>query len=486
MAGICLSLAESSIDKNLRIYARYRDHCDLVELRCDCLEVREYDGVSSFPDKIDLPVILTVRRQKDGGEFTGDEEARLRLLRRGSKGGFSYIDLESDLRDSELEKSARFAGVRVIRSFFNDRGIPADLVSNMLSAAAAGEIPRAIVETHSSSDLESLLRVYSRLSGIDEYILYGTGDYGFATRVLAGKLGSAFTFCPGSSGDRATGERFDPEVLDVLYRLRAVNRETRVYGVIGKPVMHSGSPAIHNPAFGHYGLNAVYLPFETDEVESFFRIADLLDIRGFSVTMPFKHDVIPYLDRVSEEVDIIGSCNTVVKEGAGGRQGYNTDAGGCIESLRPYFPTGLCGVRAAVLGAGGAAGAVVYALTRQGADVTVFNRTPAKAEHYAMLYGCSSGTLLQFENSGGFDLIVQATNVGMYPRENAEPAPGYRFSGDEIVYELIYAPEETVFLSRARKAGCKTLNGLPLLQAQAELQFRHYTGLEYPSLPLER
>ncbi len=485
MARICLSLTESSLEDNLRMYARYRDHIDMVELRCDCLEAREYDGVSSFPAKIDLPVILTVRRRKDGGEFDGDEEARLRLLRIGSKGGYSYIELESDFRGSGLEQSARSAGVRVIRSFFHDRGIPDDLVSDMRSAVAAEEIPRAIVETRGSSDLESLLRVYGRLSGIDEYILYSTGDYGFATRVLAGKLGSAVSFCSASCGDRAAGKRFDPEKLDVLYRLRDINRETRVYGVIGKPVMHSGSPAIHNPAFRYYGMNAVYLPFETDEVASFFRIADLLDIRGFSVTMPFKHDVIPYLDRVSEEVDIIGSCNTVVKEEADGRKGYNTDAGGFIESLKPCFPAGLYGVRAAVLGAGGAAGAVVYALTRQGADVTVFNRTPAKAEYYAMLYGCSSGTLSQFENSGGFDLIVQATNVGMYPHENAEPAPGYRFTGDEIVYEFIYAPAETVFLSRARKAGCKTLNGLSLLQAQAELQFRHYTGLEYPSLPLE-
>ena len=226
-------------------------------------------------------------------------------------------------------------------------------------------------------------------------------------------------------------------------------------------------------------MNAVYVPFETDDVEAFFRIAGLIDLRGFSVTMPFKKEVIPRMNTVSEGVSAVESCNTVIREGAAWK-GYNTDVDGFITSILSFFSAGIEGVPAAVLGAGGAAGAIVYGLVSAGADVTVFNRTEEKARDLARHYGCRSGSLADFEKSEGFRLVVQATRVGMHPQETLDPVPGYCFSGKEVVCDIIYFPEETVFLKRAKESGCRTANGLPMLKAQGELQFFHFTGKRYP------
>lgn len=478
MARLCLALTGSTIDENIRVYRQHRQACDMVELRCDYLDGGEYGGIPSFPAAVDVPVILTLRRRRDGGLYTGGEAERVRLLEGGLSGGFSYVDLESDLRGRGLEEKARAAGIRVIRSLHDFKGIPKDLPDIMRSWADAGELPKAAVTPSGTGGLESLLAMYGRLSGLSEYILLGMGEYGFSTRVLAGKLGSALTFCSASGREAAPGLA-DIAVMDGLFHVRDVGPDTRVYGIIGRPAMHSRSPGIHNPAFRHYGINAAYVPFETDDLEAFFRLAPRIGVNGFSVTMPYKADVLPLLKDVSEDVSAIGSCNTVVWEN-GGWAGYNTDAGGLLASLRPFFPGGLSGVRAAVLGAGGAAGAAVYALVTRGAEVTLFNRTVEKAEGYARKYGCSFGPLKDFTSSRCIDLIVQATNVGMHPREHEDPAPGYAFSGKEVVCDMIYTPEETLFLKRAGHAGCRTLNGLPMLRAQGQLQFRHFTGLDYP------
>ena len=474
MTRLCLSLTEKSLARDLLVLKRHRDYCDLAELRCDCLDPEEYDRIASFPPQTDLPVVLTCRRTGDGGCFAGEEKQRLSLLAGALAGGFAFLELESDVRGSGIEERAADTGARIIRSLYDFAGIPGGLSDAMRVWAESGEMPKAMVTPGGSEGLESLLRIYGELADLDEFILLGVGDAGFPSRVLAGKLGSYLAFCPDPGGQAG------PEDMAELYAVRETGRDTRVFGIIGNPVMHSRSPLIHNTAFRNLGMNAVYVPFETDDPEAFFRIAGLIDIRGFSVTMPFKKDIIPRLDAVSEGVSAVESCNTVVREGDEWR-GYNTDVDGFIASILPFFPEGLRGVPAAVIGAGGAAGAVLCGLVSGGADVTVFNRTEERARNLARRYNCQSGCLADFEGSRNFRLVVQATGAGMHPQENQDPVPGYRFSGNEVVCDIIYAPEETVFLKRAREAGCRAVNGLPMLKAQGELQFFHFTGRRYPA-----
>jgi 3-dehydroquinate dehydratase/shikimate dehydrogenase len=202
-----------------------------------------------------------------------------------------------------------------------------------------------------------------------------------------------------------------------------------------------------------------------------------------SVTIPHKEAVIPYLDESDRFVASIGSCNTVVWE-AGTIRGLNTDAPGFLADLRRLLEgRKLSGLRASVIGAGGTARAVCSALLSEGCVPAVFNRSPGRAEKIAEALGVawyplneSSTHELEKRN----DLIVQTTSVGMSPRTGEDPLPFYRFNGDELVYEVIYAPEETLFLRRARTAGCRGLNGWGMLLEQAFVQFEAFTGTPYP------
>lgn len=245
--------------------------------------------------------------------------------------------------------------------------------------------------------------------------------------------------------------------------------------------MHSNSPQLHNTWFKQNKMNAVYLPFETDDPALFLKKAPSMGVFGLSVTIPHKQKVIELAGRVDESVHAVGACNTLVLDAE--RQewiGYNTDWKGF---LKPVAALDLTGRSALVIGAGGAARAVVYALINRGANVTIVNRTLSRAQRLAGEFGCGyapleeAGILFKDSPEEPF-LVVQTTSVGMSPDTEADPAPDLSFSGSEIVYDIIYTPEQTVFLRRAARAGCRTINGAAMLEAQAAEQFLLFTGID--------
>ncbi len=350
-------------------------------------------------------------------------------------------------------------------------------------ARRTDEIAKAAVSPHTCRDLEAILEAAGR-PGSPPRVVLGMGDVGFPTRVLAGRLGSAWCYASPTNEAVAPGQ-VTPETLEETYRFRSVTPATAVYGVIGNPVLHSRSPMIHNRGFDAAGIDAVYVPFQVPDLDGFWPAADALHIRGLSVTVPHKTSVIGPLVDPDEEVKAIGACNTLVRSAGSGRwTGTNTDEEGFLEPLRAALggriPTGL---RATVIGAGGASRSVVRGLRRCGAQVLVLNRTREKAAALARAFesafaGLDAEGLRAAEDHS--DLIVQTTSAGMTPHEEEDPAPGLQFDGHELVYELVYAPRETTFLRRALRAGCRLVHGRQMLLAQAALQFRLFTGASYP------
>jgi 3-dehydroquinate dehydratase/shikimate dehydrogenase len=266
--------------------------------------------------------------------------------------------------------------------------------------------------------------------------------------------------------------------MSTLYRSDQVTGDTKIYGIIGNPVMHTSSPLIHNPAFERVGINAVYVPFLVDDVRSFFKLAERLPVQGFSVTVPHKQHVLPYLGKISREVKLIGSCNTVVKSGSLWK-GLNTDFYGFLSPIEEQLERSEIR-RALVIGAGGAARSVVWALRNYGCRVTILNRTVDTARQLAQATGSDYGGLGEASVVEGCDLVVQTTNVGMSPFEDSDPIPDYRFTGKEIAYDLIYKPKETKFLKRAGEAGSQVVYGIQMLMGQGIRQFEAFTGMQYP------
>jgi 3-dehydroquinate dehydratase / shikimate dehydrogenase len=483
---LCLCVTAATLAKDLEQVQRYRRHIDAVELRADFLAESEAAAAARFPAMVGLPCILTVRRPSDGGRFRGTEAERISLLRRilGGDGRFAWVDLEGDLSASGLEAAAAAADSVVIRSRHDLEETPRDPPALLASLPRSErEIPKLAVRVRGMGDLARLLPAF-RAGPARERIVVGMGPFGFPTRVLAPVLGGTIAYSSAPGMDAAPGH-VDPEVLAGTYRFHRLAAASRIFGVIGNPIGHSLSPRIHNAGYDALGFDAVYAPFLVDDVPVFLAVADLLGMTGVSVTVPHKETVVPLLRRAESPVPLVGSCNTLVREDPdGGWTGWNTDVEGFLDPLRRALGGGVPpGLRATVIGAGGAARAVVAALTGERARVLVANRTAERAAALASAFGAEWACL----DADGLrriadfpDLLVQTTTVGMEPDESGDPVPGYAFRGNEIAYDLVYKPPETVFLKRARIAGCRIIGGKQMLLSQAFAQFRLFTGQEFP------
>ena len=257
---------------------------------------------------------------------------------------------------------------------------------------------------------------------------------------------------------------------------------TRLAAVIGFPVRHSLSPAMHNAAFGELGLDWVYVAFEVapEAVPAAFAGARALDIRGLSVTIPHKAAALAEVDDVSPVARAVGAVNCVVPDGEGGLLGDNTDGAGFLASLADegFAPAGR---RCAVLGAGGAARAVVHALAGAGAaEVVVVNRTPQRAEETASLAGAAGriGTAADVEH---VDLVVNATPLGL-AGAGAESLPldPELFGPGQLLVDLVPNPAITALMRAARARGAQVAGGLGMLVHQGALAFELWTGHPAP------
>ncbi|HJZ82870.1 MAG TPA: shikimate dehydrogenase, partial [Pyrinomonadaceae bacterium] len=262
-----------------------------------------------------------------------------------------------------------------------------------------------------------------------------------------------------------------------------INQETEIFGIIGNHVGSSLSPRIHNAAFAAVERNAVYIPFAVHDADQFIRrmvhpaSREIeWNLRGLSVTTPHKLAVIQGLDEIDTTAGEIGAVNTIVVRD-GRLLGYNTDAAGFIAPLGERYGA-LQNARCAVIGAGGAAQACLWALQKEGAECVLFARNREKALALAQAFNVECR---QAENAdfGGFDIVINATSLGMRgATEGATPAGVEQLRGVRLAYDLVYNPLQTRFLSAARDAGCETLGGFEMLLSQAVEQFRLWTGRE--------
>jgi 3-dehydroquinate dehydratase/shikimate dehydrogenase len=480
--------------------AKYRPYIDLAELRVDCLSDDERLLVRPFPRLAGLPVILTVRREKDGGCWKLGEASRMVTLGRAlahaeadPRANFAYLDIEDDVDSPSIEEAARAFGTRVIRSFHNISGTEPNLLERIEGLSHAGdEILKAVIKPSSFNDVVELFKAAKSLSN-REKILIAMGNEGASTRILSPILGSSICFAAvKGENDFAAGApgQFDPVELTEIYRIKNITKKTKIFGITGWPLAASGSPEIHNKFYKDEGRNAVYVPFPTDSLESFMFFANEIGLAGFSVTVPYKEKVLMFASESSERVKKIGASNTFVRRSfVNGRQGWsahNTDAPAFSDSLlHLVFGEELAAVsklkrmKVMIIGAGGAAKAVAGEVHALGAKALILNRTQANAKELAQKYGFKWGGLGERDLKAArhySDIIIQTSPVGMTDGVPGDPFPLYEFSGGEIVFDIIYKPEETPFLKRARDAGCVTMNGKDMLLRQAALQHKIFFG----------
>jgi 3-dehydroquinate dehydratase/shikimate dehydrogenase len=306
-----------------------------------------------------------------------------------------------------------------------------------------------------------------------------------ASRVLGPAHGAAFTFCSLDRGRESAPGQVSLAEMRASYRADRIGAGTTVTGLAGGRVDYSLSPVMHNAAHAALGLDQGYVPFEVDDHYRF--VADVLRpatrrvpwrVRGMSVTNPFKTSVAALLDRVDPLAARVGAVNTITVEG-GELVGSNTDVAGAVGPLeRALGP--LSGALVAVVGAGGAARAVVCGLVDRGARVGVYARRLEAAREVADRFGANAFPLDALA-SARVDALVNATPLGTRgPLEGESPVPAGSLAGAGLVYDLVYNPAETRLLSDARRQGRATLGGLEMLAAQAALQLELWTGRTAP------
>ena len=259
-----------------------------------------------------------------------------------------------------------------------------------------------------------------------------------------------------------------------------IDGSTEVYGILGNPVRHSLSPVMHNAAFAECGLNSVYLPFTVTDLSAAVQGLRALSIRGVSVTIPHKEQVLSHLDHVDQIVARIGAVNTIRCEQHDDSvllAGFNTDWLGAVRPLQESVE--LVGADAVILGAGGSARAVGFGLIEAGASIIVCSRTESRGRELAEQLGCPWHALQDVAELRA-TILVNTTSVGMAPQQEQSPVAREVLSGYEVVMDIVYAPLQTRLLAAAAQQGCHTINGLEMLLYQGAAQFELWTGRDAP------
>jgi 3-dehydroquinate dehydratase/shikimate dehydrogenase len=481
----------------------------LIELRLDFLK-KAPDFKRLLLNK-PCPMVATVRRPAEGGRWTGTEEARQTLLRQCIVGGFDWVDLETDVADS----IRRFKDVKRIISYHNMRELPSDLEKiHERMCQQDGDVVKIAVRAQQPSDNLRLLDLIRRSPR--PMVGMCMGDLGIPSRLLAGKYGAPFTYCAfNKERGIAPGLPSFEEMLHVFF-YEAVKADTTVFGIIGDPVAHSLSPLVHNTAFRKLGINAVYVPFRVprEGLASFLGAFERLDVHGYSVTIPHKEEAADLANVKEPTVMQTKAANTLLRRsefnidtrmaappmmprvvnplfqrptGTGQRwEAHNTDYTGAVESLRAQLATAPEGYSATlstrptlILGAGGVARAIAFALHREGAQLTIASRTTERARKLADELNCRAVDWAA-RHSVTAELVVNCTPVGMFPKVDESPLHPSFLKPGLVVFDTIYTPETTLLVKEARNRGCLVVTGVDFFVRQAALQFQLFTGQKPP------
>jgi 3-dehydroquinate dehydratase/shikimate dehydrogenase len=463
------------------------EHQALAEKGAELVEYR-LDYLSHLPDLNRLlkdrptPVVITIRRAEDKGRWRQSEEQRQTLLRQAIVQGVEYVDLEMDV----APMIRRYGKTKRIISYHNFDETPDDLDKiHARMTKLDPDIIKLATMANSPSDMVRMLQLVKH-SDVPT-VGFCMGEFGMASRILCGKYGSPLTYATFNKDRELAPGQLSFEEMRKIYRFDKINADTQIFGVLGDPLAHSYSPLIHNAAFEHLGINAVYVPFRVpkDKLHATLTDFDWFDVRGYSVTIPHKQDVIAKAHVCDEAVSKIGAANTLWRDVAGQWHATNTDYLAALQTIclglgsEPDNHFILAGKRVTMLGAGGVAMAIGQGIVTNGGILTIANRSHARATELAEKLGCQH---VLWENRGAqyADILINCTPVGMHPNVDDTPFADNWLRDGTLVFDTIYNPENTLLLKQAKQRECLTASGLEMFIRQAAAQFELFTGQPAP------
>ncbi len=475
---ICIPIIVRNTEEAISEMSLASKYADIVELRLDYIP--ELYNAETCIEKLlkskTKPVIVTNRPEREGGKFNGNEEERLRLLQKAIELGADYVDVEND----SINQITRCGSSKTIISYHNFKETPQN-ISKVYDDICHHKPDIVKIVTY-ANDITDNFRIFELLSTANLPIIsFCMGELGSISRILTKKFGGFLTFASLEKGKESAPGQLTVDELSRTYNFKNINKDTKLYGIIGNPVSHSMSPAIHNASFMEKGLNSVYVPLKISNIGNFIKECRKTDFYGFSVTIPHKESVLPFLDDIDHTASKIGAINTIVKQN-GKLIGYNTDCIAALMGLEYGLKKNndkLDNKKISIIGAGGASRAIVFGLKEKGCDITIYNRTIERAEKLSNEVNCR---FEKFENIHKLnaDILINTTSIGMFPDVDQTPVPINVLKEGMIVFDAVYNPIETKFLKNAKKKGCQTINGLSMFINQAAEQFRLWTNIDPP------
>lgn len=455
---------------------------DWVELRLD--RWPQDQDLTPLIGAIRLPTIVAIRTPEDGGFYRGTQHERRELFHRALAAGAAGIDLE---HWESWTPSVGLSRLRLmIRSFHSVTGVPKELdrIQDRL-CQSQGTVAKIVVTAH---DLADAAPAMDLMQATDQRarptVAFAMGRTAWPTRILAAATGAPFVYASVEPGEETAPGQIPVSACVGIYRAHELSGATTIYGLLGDPALHSLGPVLHNRVFRKFGVDSVYLPFETARPEAVLAMLPRGRVRGMSVTAPFKERMAGQCHRLQPEAAAVGVVNTMTFEAHGLVAGHNTDIQGVVGALRSR---GVMQVEpgsraAAVLGTGGAARAAAFALLRIGYSVTMFGRSldaalPFAQHHKALLAPMSEEALAALRPG----VVVNATPIGGRKAGIAEdpderPVPGWTPLPGTVVLDMVYQPRRTRFLRDCEAAGAIAIPGAEMFLCQAAAQAELFTG----------
>ncbi|KAB2597273.1 bifunctional 3-dehydroquinate dehydratase/shikimate dehydrogenase [Pyrus ussuriensis x Pyrus communis] len=470
---------------------------DLVEIRLDCLKVFNHNqDLKRLVKECPLPTLFSYRPKWEGGQYDGDEKTRLDALRLVMELGADYIDVELQVAREFInsingKKPEKF---KVIVSSHNFQDTPSvEALGNLVARiqATGADIVKIATTSLDITDVARTLQITVQ----SQVPLIGLvlGERGLISRILSAKFWGYLTYGTLESG--MVSAPTHPTIKDLLhlYNFRQIGPDTKVFGVISKPVSHSKSPKLYNEVFKSIGFNGVYAHLLVDDIEKFFQTYSCVDFAGFSVGIPHKEAALKCCDEVDPVAKSIGAINCIIRRPADGKlYGFNTDYVGAISAIEEGLKgshnggsvTGspLAGRLFVVIGAGGASKALAYGAKQKGARILIANRTYDRARELADTVGGDALSLADLCNIPPEDgmILANTTSIGMQPNVGDTPISKDALKFYSLVFDAIYTPKMTRLLREAKECGVTIVSGLEMFIGQAYQQFEKFTGLPAP------
>ncbi|GJQ09100.1 hypothetical protein GpartN1_g891.t1 [Galdieria partita] len=499
---LCVPITAHCVEEAvLEIKEAHRLGADLVELRLDLLQ--NIEDWKNLVKQCSFPKIVTCRPQWEGGKYSGSESRRLSILSEACELGCEYVDVELKAI-TQFEKPSNSRTKLILSRHLWNRAFSHEELASTYSSMLAhhADIVKVACKIDNIAQCEMLFHFI--ISSKVPCIALGMGEAGQISRILAGRYGAFLTFASLSKGKESAPGQIELDDYIQMYRFKSIGSSTQLYGVVGNPVAHSMSPAIHNSAFALLSLDCVYCPLVVEDLGSCWKTLNEMGFMGLSVTIPHKEIAKEYVDELDSLAAKIGAINTMVKLEKGWK-GYNTDCLAAVSAIEDGLIAQRANVELSsktervstqtcerpvvlVLGAGGAARAIAFGLLERSYDIYIANRNYGRCKKLAVELGLKAipwEDLRNFlrEHKDDIDVIVQSTSIGMHPNVHDTPLSLndlQSLSKKPLVFDVVYNPIETRFLREAREVGCYVVSGLEMFVRQAVYQFELWTGRKAP------